>query len=277
MTVLVVGASTGFGAAIADAFVARGERVIGTSRSAPGEGALATTGLTMAQLDVCDEASVAALAARLDKAGIVPDVAVLNAGYGISGAIEDTPVEAAMAQFNTNFLGVHRMVRALLPGMRARGSGQLIVIGSVAAQIPVPFQAFYSASKAAVEAYAAALRMEVATFGIEATVVEPGDHKTAFGAARPLSDSGPESAYQPQAQRAVAIMEASELAGAPASDVARLVVRIAGLKRPKARYVQANRMERLGLVLQRVLPAALFEGIIMDTYKVPGRGRRTGN
>ena len=277
MTVLVVGASTGFGAAIAEAFVAQGERVIGTSRSAPGEGALSGTGLTMAQLDVCDEASVAALAVRLDKAGIVPDVAVLNAGYGISGAIEDTPVEAAMAQFNTNFLGVHRMVRALLPGMRARGSGRLIVIGSVAAQIPVPFQAFYSASKAAVEAYAAALRMEVAAFGIDVTVVEPGDHKTAFGAARPLSDSGPESASQPQAQRAVAIMEASELAGAPASDVARLVVRIAGVKRPKARYVQANRMERLGLVLQRVLPAALFEGIIMDTYKVPGRGRRTGN
>ena len=277
MAVLVVGASTGFGAAIAEAFVARGERVIGTSRWAPGEGAIAATGLTLAQLDVCDETSVAALAARLDKAGIVPDVAVLNAGYGISGAIEDTPVEAAMAQFNTNFLGVHRMVRALLPGMRAQGSGRMIVIGSVAARIPVPFQAFYSASKAAVEAYAAALRMEVAAFGIDVTVVEPGDHKTAFGAARPLSDSGPESAYQPQAQRAVAIMEASELAGAPASDVARLVVRIAGLKRPKARYVQANRMERLGLVLQRVLPAALFEGIIMDTYKVPGRGRRTGN
>ena len=198
---------------------------------------------------------------------------VLNAGYGISGAIEDTPVEAAKAQFNTNFFGVHRMVRAVLPGLRARGGGRLIVIGSVSAQIPVPFQAFYSASKAAVASYVGALRMEVAAFGVDVTVVEPGDHKTAFGAARPLSDSGPESAYQPQAQRAVAIMEASELAGAPASDVARLVVKIAGLQKPKARYVQANRMERLGLVLQRVLPPAMFEGVIMDTYKVPG-GRK---
>ena len=184
---------------------------------------------------------------------------VLNAGYGISGAIEDTPVEAAKAQFNTNFFGVHRMVRAVLPGLRARGGGRLIVIGSVSAQIPVPFQAFYSASKAAVASYVGALRMEVAAFGVDVTVVEPGDHKTAFGAARPLSDSGPESAYQPQAQRAVAIMEASELAGAPASDVARLVVKIAGLQKPKARYVQANRMERLGLVLQRVLPPAIVD------------------
>ena len=275
MVVLVVGASTGFGAAIAEAFLAQGERVIGTSRLAPRNGAIAATGLTMAQLDVRDEASVAALASRLDGAGIVPDVVVLNAGYGISGAIEDTPVEAAMAQFNTNFFGVHRMVGALLPALRAQGSGRLIVIGSVAAQIPVPFQAFYSASKAAVASYAAALRMEVAAFGVDVTVVEPGDHKTAFGAARPLSDSGPESAYQPQAQRAVAIMETSELAGAPASDVARLVVKIAGLKKPKARYVQANRMERLGLALKRMLPAALFERIIMDTYNVPGRGRRT--
>ncbi|HPF22278.1 MAG TPA: SDR family NAD(P)-dependent oxidoreductase [Hyphomonas sp.] len=272
-TVLVVGASTGFGAAIAEAFAARGDRVIGTSRSAPKDGPVAETGLTMARLDVCDDASVVALAARLEAAGIVPDLIVLNAGYGISGAVEDTDVAAAMAQFNTNFFGVHRMVRAVLPGMRARGSGRLIVVGSVAGRIAIPFQAFYSASKAAVASYVDALRMETAAFGIDVVLVEPGDHNTAFGAARPPSESGPDSVYQPQAQRAVAIMEASEHAGAPATDMARRVLAIAAMRCPKGRYLQANAVEKMGLFLQPVLPAAWFERVIMDMYKVPGRGR----
>ena len=274
MAVLVVGASTGFGAAIADAFLARSERVIGTSRSAPSEGPVGAAGLTMVQLDVCDDASVAALAARLAEAGAMPDLIVLNAGFGISGAVEDTPLEAAMAQFNTNFFGVHRVVRAFLPAMRDRQDGQLIVIGSVAGQIPIPFQAFYSASKAAAASYVKALRMEVAAFGVRVSLIEPGDHKTAFGAARAASESGPESAYQPQAQRAVEIMEASETQGAPATDVAKLVVRIAGLRRPKIRYVRANAIEKLGLVLQGVLPSGLFERMLMDTYKVPARRRQ---
>lgn len=271
-TVLVVGASTGFGAATAKLFVDGGARVIGTSRSAPPSGPVQATGLTMAQLDICDDASVAALAARLAEAGASPDVIVLNAGYGISGAVEDTPVEQVHAQFNTNVFGVHRVVRAFLPGMRERRSGRLILIGSVAAQIPIPFQSFYSASKAAAEAYMAALRMEVAAFGIHVSTIEPGDHDTGFGAARAANDSGPDSPYQPQAQRAVAIMEASESSGAPAEDVARLVVRIAGLQRPKGVYVQANAMERLALGLKKVLPAGLFERITMDTYKVPRAG-----
>lgn len=274
-SVLVVGASTGFGAAIAEAFAAQGDRVIGTSRGAADDGPIAETGLTMARLDVCDDASVAALAARLDAARIVPDLIVLNAGYGISGAVEDTDVAAAMAQFNTNFFGVHRMVRAVLPGLRARGSGRLIVVGSVAGRIAIPFQAFYSASKAAVASYVDALRMETAAFGVDVVLVEPGDHNTAFGAARAPSESGPDSAYQPQAQRAVAIMEASEHAGAPATDMARRVLAIATLKRPKGRYVQANAVEKVGLFLQQALPAAWFERMIMDMYKVPGSSRQS--
>lgn len=271
-TVLVIGASTGFGAATAKLFADRGARVIGTSRGAAPDGPIAATGLTLARLDVCEDASVAALAARLAEAGALPDLIVLNAGYGISGAVEDTPPEQAQAQFNTNMFGVHRVVRAFLPGMRERRSGRLILIGSVAAQIPIPFQSFYSASKAAAEAYMAALRMEVAVFGIHVSVIAPGDHDTAFGAARAANDSGPESAYQPQAQRAVAIMEASETQGASAEDVARLVIRIAGLRRPKGLYVQANVMERLALVLKAALPAGLFERIVMGTYEVPRSG-----
>lgn len=271
-TVLVVGASTGFGAATAKLFVDGGARVIGTSRGAPSSGPVHASGLTMAKLDVCDDASVAALAARLAEAGALPDVIVLNAGYGIAGAAEDTPVEQVQAQFNTNTFGVHRVVRAFLPGMRERRSGRLILIGSVAAQIPIPFQAFYSASKAAAEVYMAALRMEVAAFGIHVSTIEPGDHDTEFGVARAANDSGPDSPYQPQAQRAVAIMEASESSGAPAEDVARLVVRVAGARRPKGVYVQANAMERLALGLKKLLPSRLFERIIMDTYKVPRTG-----
>lgn len=268
-TALVTGASTGFGAAIADGLVQAGYRVIGTSRKAPASGDIQASGLTMAQLDVCEDASVSALCERLKNQDCLPDLVVMNAGFGISGAVEDTPVSDAYDQFNTNFFGVHRLVRELLPMMRERRSGRLIVIGSVAAQIPVPFQAFYSASKSAVATYAEALRMEVAAFGISVSLIEPGDHKTEFGAARTESASSPESAYEPQSSRAIGIMEANEQEGAPATNIAKLVIRIANARRPKFRYVAANTFEHLGLGLRKILPASAFEKMIMSTFKVP--------
>lgn len=275
--VLVVGASSGFGAAIAEILVAQGDCVIGTSRSAPADGPVSDRGPTMARLDVCDSESVTALATRLEHAGAMPDVLIYNAGFGISGAIEDTRIETAKSQFETNFFGAHSVVRAFLPSMREKRNGRIILIGSIGGRIPIPFQAFYSASKAAADVYVKALRMETKAFGIHVTLIEPGDHHTGFSSARPTSESSESSAYQPQAARALKIMEESEKSGAPASDVAELVARVASLKKPKSSYVQGSSIEKLSLTLQKYLPSGSFESFLMSAYKVPSNLKRDSN
>jgi NAD(P)-dependent dehydrogenase (short-subunit alcohol dehydrogenase family) len=179
--VLVTGVSSGFGQAIAAELQARGHRVFGTTRrpstAAPG-------GCTLVTIDVDDEASVTAgVAEVLRQAGRI-DAVVNNAGFGFAGAIEDTTVEEARRQFETNFFGTHRMCRAVLPQMRAQRSGRIVNMSSLGGLVSIPFQAMYCATKFAVEAYTEALRMEVRPFGIQVAMVEPGDFATRFTANR---------------------------------------------------------------------------------------------
>ena len=104
-----------------------------------------------------------------------------NAGYVLTGGIEETSLEDAKAQFETIFFGAVRMVRAVLPTMRKQGSGQIINISSIAARLPVPFEPYYAAGKAALLSWSEALRYEVKNFGIKVSVVEPGFFRTNLG------------------------------------------------------------------------------------------------
>mgnify|MGYP003386520231 CR=1 FL=1 len=267
-SVLVVGGSTGFGAAIIQRMRSDGYSVIGTSRKASLT-PLATATPDLQRLDVRDDASVAALQAHLTAQGFIPDVIVVNAGYGIAGPVENTSMVLAEAQFATNFFGLHRLVQAFLPAMRRLGAGQLIFIGSIAAQLPLPFQCFYSASKAALAAYSDALRMEVMAHGIKVSIVEPGDHRTEFGVSRAVVPAGADRAYEPQAERALALYAAS--AGPTADGLAALVSRIARTNRPRTRYRQTLLKERAALALRALLPGGMFERIIMAEFKIPRR------
>lgn len=267
-TVIVTGASSGLGKAIAARLVRDGARIIGTSRSAPTHGAIADTGLTMAQLDVCCDASVAAFAQRVADAGAVPRTIILNAGFGISGAIEDTSATAALAQFDTNFIGAHRVVRAFLPMLRAQGGGQLVFIGSVAGRIALPFQAFYCASKAALASYVEALRVELRPFGIKVTLIEPGDHKTDFPDRRQGHD-GMASVYDPLMRRVLRAMTASERAGAAPETLADLVSQIVAAASPRRRYLKINGTERFFVTMRAMLPDAWFEALLRNVYKIP--------
>ncbi len=267
--VLVVGASSGFGAAILQYMSADGFDVIGTSRRAPSDAPIDLENPVLQCLDVRDDASVSALLARLQRQNLSPDVIVLNAGFGIAGPVEETPVALAEAQFATNFFGLHRVVLGFLPLMRQRRSGQLIFIGSIAGQLPLPFQTFYSASKAALAAYSDALRMEVMAHGIKVSLVEPGDHNTAFGEARTAPKLASDSPYLPQAAVALAEYEKGETNGAPAHEIAVLVTRIAHANQPKPRYVKGNLIERGGLGLRALLSGRLFERVMMSAFKIP--------
>ncbi len=220
----------------------------GTSRS----------GGDLHELDVRDEDSVLRLRNRLD---FVPDILVLNAGSGVAGPVEMISAEDAVLQIDTNLLGVDRMVRAFLPGMRERGSGMIVIVGSIASRVPVPFQALYCASKAGVALYAASLSMEVAPFGVRVLLVEPGDQNTSFGKAR-RSVQSPSDPYEPSTSRAIDAMIASEERGGRPDTFARKVVRVCGLRNSPFRITIASNSERAILLLAALLPHRLMQRAI---------------
>jgi short-subunit dehydrogenase len=267
--VLITGASSGFGEAIAQHFSEQGDCVIGTSRKTEWPENLADIGLNRLPLDVCEDTSVAALGDWCDTHNFIPDVLILNAGYGFSGPIEETTIEQAKAQFDTNFFGVHRVVRQFLPKMRARKSGHIIIISSIGGFISVPFQAFYCASKFAVESYGEALRRELMVFGINVSMVEPGDYKTNFGQANEANPIQANSPYEPQSSRAIGIMRKSEDSGSDPKDIARLVGRIADTNAPRLRYVSDSLIERIIVYANNLLPNKVIEHLVMAAYKVP--------
>lgn len=276
--VLVTGASSGIGRACAEHLHRAGFRVYGTSRTAPwpvlSAGQVssrpAASGLPydLIPLDVtCDASVAAAVQFVLDREGRI-DVVLNNAGFGIGGAIEDTTIDEAREQFETNFFGTMRVCRAVLPIMRRQGSGHILNVSSIAGQVGIPFQALYSASKFAVEGFTEALRMEAAPFGIRVVLVEPGDFRTGFTANRRLARSGVTEAYRDRQARAIAVMEHDETQGATPEAVARLVLRIVGRRSPRLRYPVGPLSERLALVLKRLTPSRLFERGLAAYYRV---------
>ena len=176
---VVTGGTSGIGKATALALQKAGCTVYELSRRAEG-----VEGLRHISADVTDEAAVnAAVAQIMAEAGHI-DLLVNNAGFGISGAIEFTAPEDAKKLFDVNFFGMVNMNRAVVPLMRAAGHGRIVNLSSVAAPVPIPFQAYYSATKAAVNAYTMALANELRPFGVTVCAVMPGDIHTGFTAAR---------------------------------------------------------------------------------------------
>jgi NAD(P)-dependent dehydrogenase (short-subunit alcohol dehydrogenase family) len=263
--VLVTGASAGIGAATAHHLAKAGYTVYGTSRSVRAQ---APTGVHLREMDVRDAASVnRCVEAVVAEAGRL-DVLVNNAGFGIAAAVEDTTPEDMLAQFDTNFLGALRVCRAVLPHMRAQRTGRIVQITSLAARISIPFQGAYSASKAALASLSEALSIELKPFGIFVSMIEPGDTRTLFTAARVWTKTAETSdVYRARATHAIAVMARAEQAGTGPNKVAALVERAIRAKEPKLRYVSASGMERFALTLQRVLPERAFEGIITSNYE----------
>ncbi len=268
---LVTGASSGIGAACAARLAADGHRVFGTTRRSAAP--TAPEGVAWLTLDVRDPASVErAVAQVLDEAGRI-DVLVNNAGMGLAGAVEDTTPEDLVDQLETNLLGPLRLVRAVVPSMRARRSGRIVQMSSLAGRIGVPFQGAYAASKFALEGLSEALALELRPFGIDVVLVQPGNMRSGFGAARRFTEAARESpVYRERAARAVAAVEQAERTGPPPERAARLVARIVRARRPRLRYVSATPLERSALVLQRLLPGRLFERIVRVVYDPGGAG-----
>lgn len=260
--VLVTGASSGIGAATAAYLAARGFRVWGTSRRPPG----GTPPFRWLAMDVRDEASVADAVARVHADAARIDGLVCNAGMGIFGSVEEVSTARAREQFETNVFGTLHPVRAVLPIMRAQGAGRIVLVGSLAARAPIPFQAHYSATKAAVAAFGWALRVETAPLGIFVSVVEPGDIRTNFNDATDWGDVSA-SPYGERLRRCEAVIRRS-LEEAPGPEVAaRAVHRALTARRPRLRY-PVGPASWLVPVVRRFLPDAVALRLLRSHFRV---------
>ena len=267
--VLITGASSGFGKASADHLAQLGHRVYGTSRRASFPEATPERDYPrMIPMDVCDDDSVDAAVKFVLAAEKRLDVVVNNAGLGIAGAVEDTSLQEGKDLFETNFFGVHRVCRAVLPTLREQRSGLIVNISSLGGLVTIPFQGFYSASKFALEALTGALRMELMPLGIRVTMIEPGDFITGFTDSRVFaSQSSTNPTYQASCQRAVAVMEHDQQNGAIPIQLARTLATIMEKPSPRLRYAVGMPAQRLAVALRRVLPDRLVEKALMAYYK----------
>lgn len=269
-SVLITGASSGLGAAMAERMCARGWRVFGTSRRPrAGTGAATTTanGIEWIAMDVCDDASVERGLAEVFARTEALDGLVCNAGFGIFGAFEETSLERARAQFETNVFGVLRVARPVLGRMRARGSGRLLFVGSLAGRAPIPFQSHYSASKAAIEALVLALANEIHPFGVSVHLIEPGDIDTAFNDVMDWGGSEPGSPYAERRKRCEETIRASLPRAPKPTVVADAVEHALCAARPRLRYAVGSEARMVGLG-KRLLPDRLNLKLIRDHFGI---------
>ncbi len=269
--VFISGASSGIGNACAAFLAKKGYTVYGTSRKPAKAQRKADEFFELIAMDLSDTASIqAAVKLVLEKEGRI-DLLLCNAGMGIGGPAEETPLEDIRRQMDTNFLGTVQLIQATLPAMRQAGSGRILVTGSIAGRIGLPFQAFYSASKYALEGFVEALRMEIKGFGVQAALIEPGDFRSGFTEARQKSSALPGSPYGEAAAVALAKAELDEKNGGYPIDIARLVLSLSRSKRLSVRYTVGSLGQRIAAALKPILPSRLAERLIMAYFGLAGR------
>lgn len=256
---VVTGASSGIGRYAAASLRDMGCTVYDLSRRS-----ISQDNIIHIATDVTDEAAVLSAVKRIvDENGHI-DIVVNSAGFGISGAVEFTSSENAKAQFDVNFFGMVNMNRAAIPFMRKNGSGRIVNISSIAAVAHIPFQTFYSASKAAVESYTCALCNEVRPFGITVTAVQPGDICTEFTKARKKTFDG-DDIYNGRISRSVAGMEKDEQNGMTPETAGKYIAKIATKKNVKPVYAIGFGYKFLS-VLCKIFPCGIRNAIVGMLY-----------
>jgi short-subunit dehydrogenase len=262
--VLITGASSGIGNAIANYLHSKGYKVYGTSRNPKKNKFL----FEVIALDVLNKHSIdTAIKLILKKEGKL-DVLVNNAGMGITGAIEDTPTDEMRNVFETNFFGAIEVIKSVLPQMRKQKSGIIINITSIAGYMGLPFRGLYSATKGALELITEALSMEVKKFGINVINVAPGDFATNISAGRYHTPVFNDSAYKDDYQANLALMNSHVNSGMNPEEMAKVIYKIINTKTPRLHYKIGGFMEKFSIILKRILPDRIYEKILMNHYKL---------
>ena len=256
--VILTGGTSGIGAATAALLRQKGCRVYEFSRRDAADP-------DHFSVDVTDEAAVkAAVDAVVAREGRV-DVLINNAGFGISGAMEFTDSADAHRLMEVNLFGMDNAIRAVLPHMRRAGAGRIVNISSVAGVFAIPFQAWYSISKAAVRSLTMALYNEVAPYGVQVASVLPGDIKTGFTAARKKSAAG-DKEYGGRISKSVEKMEKDEQNGMRPEDAAKTIVRVALQKGRVKPYYTIGFAYKALVFLDRLLPCRAVRWLLYQLY-----------
>ena len=274
--VLITGCSTGIGRATARRLVSEGHVVYASARRPESIEDLA--GCTKLALDVTDEGSMAAAVKGVEEAEGAVGVLVNNAGFGLHGAFETTPIDEVRRQFETNVIGLARLSQLVLPGMRAQGWGRIVNISSMGGRFSFPGGAFYHATKHAVEALSDVMRFELKPFGIDVVVIEPGIVRTQFAdtaLATVVDDEGPYASFHRGLEKTFHNAYEGPLSrfGVGTEPVARTIAKAVTAKRPRTRYVVPAAIRSM-VVLRRLLPDRAFDLLLKSGYAPPENPRR---
>ena len=251
-TALVTGASSGIGQATAAALVAKGYRVVGTSRNPDAiESSRRVGGVRYHRLDLEDDGSIEELGGAVGPV----DVLVNNAGESQSGPFEELPLDALRRLFQVNVLGQVRLAQLVLPGMRERRWGRVVMVGSMLASFPLAYRSSYVASKAALRGFADGARHEYTPYNVYLSTVEPGSISTGISERRTtyVEDGSP---FAGDFRRMLAALDRNERAGTPATRVAETIVKIVSASRPRGFYAVGSNAAVV-FPLRRLLPAGL--------------------
>ena len=262
--VLITGGSSGIGKAIGIYLTKKGYKVYGTTRNLKSPNT--SNNFELLELDVSNQNTIEVAVSQIIKKESRIDILINNAGIGITGPIEETPISEINKVFDTNFNGPIRLIQAVLPHMRVQKKGLIINITSIAGYMGLPYRGIYSATKGALSILTEALRMETKEFGIRITDLAPGDFATNIATGRyHVSDS--ESNYSEYARVLETINTDVNTAQDPI-EVAKKVYLIIKKKQPKVHYRVGVFLQKLSVVLKRILPDTLYEKLLLNHYKL---------
>ena len=263
--VLITGGSSGIGKSIGEFLTEKGFTIYGTSRNPK---RYTDSKFNLVRLDVSDVDSIEeAIKTVISQHGRI-DVLINNAGAGITGPIEEIPDAEIQRNFETNFFGPIRVIKAVLPQMRAQKSGLIINITSIAGYMGLPYRGVYSASKGALELLTEAFRMEIKDFNIHMTNVAPGDFATNIAAGRyhaPVLENSP---YKKTYEDTLNLMNEHVSEGKDPQIMANAIYKIINTQHPKVHYKVGEFKQKFSIVLKRILPDKVYEKMLMKHYKL---------
>lgn len=263
--VLITGASSGIGKAIAEYLAQNNYRIYGTSRNPKSD---EINGVHFLQLDVTKPETVANAVKTLLLHEKRIDFLINNAGKGISGPLEEIPGSELQSIFETNFFGPINVIKAVLPTMRQQGSGMIINVTSIAGFMGLPFRSAYSATKGALGLTTEALRMELREFNIKVTNVAPGDFATNIASGRyqvPLNERSP---YAKNYGKSLKMMDEHVDDGQSPNLMAEAVHAIMKTENPKVHYKVGAFMQKFSFFLKGVLPSKIYERMLLNHFKL---------
>ncbi|WP_299441766.1 SDR family oxidoreductase [uncultured Aquimarina sp.] len=264
--VLITGGSSGIGKSIGIFLANKGYTVYGTSRNPSRFSDFDV--FTLLQLDVADKDSIASAVKIINQKHGRLDVLINNAGAGITGPLEEIPEEEIIRNFTTNYFGPINVTKAVLPLMRKQGDGLIINVTSIAGYMGLPFRGIYSASKAALEMTTEAWRMELKSFNIKMTNIAPGDFATNIAAGRyhaPVVEGSP---YEKTYGESLRLMDEHVDEGMNPDEMAKVVYKVIQISEPKVHYKVGAFMQKISIVLKRILPDKVYEKLLMNHYKL---------